>query len=96
MKKIELTEKELKKHGLKKKWLDDKSGFWWERTLPGKMPVNILYDRDDNLLVLRVKTLEDYRPFKRETSWDFFLKKKATLKNLKKMITYGTYIAAEK
>ena len=90
-----LTEKQLRKYGLRKKWLDDKSGSWWEMTLPGKMPVSILYDQDLGL-VLRVKTLEDYRPFKREKTWTFFLKKPATLKNFKRMITYGTYIAAEK
>ena len=91
-----LTEKQLRKYGLRKKWLDDKSGSWWEMTLPGKLPVNILYDLDTNDLVLRIKTLEDYRPFKREKSWDFFMIKPATLKNFKRMITYGTYIAAEK
>ena len=90
-----LTEKQLRKYGLRKKWLDDKSGSWWEMTLPGKLPVSILYDQDLGL-VLRVKTLEDYRPFKREKTWTFFLKKPATLKNFKRMITYGTYIAAEK
>ncbi len=91
-----LTEKQLKKHGLKKKWLSDKSGYWWEMTLPGKIPVNILYDQDYDDVVLRVKTLEDYKPFKREKSWTFLMLKKATLKNFKKLIFYGSIIAAAK
>ena len=91
-----LTEKQLKKYGLKRKWLDDKSGSWWEMTLPGKIPVNILYEPDYDSIILRLKRLEDYKPFKREKCWDFFLIKKATLKNFKRMITYGTYIATEK
>jgi hypothetical protein len=89
-----LTEKKLKKLGLKKKWLDDKSGCWWEMTLPGKIPVNILYDED--VLVLRIKTLNDYRPFKREKCWSFLFIRKATLKNFKKMINYGLHITTEK
>lgn len=91
-----LTEKQLRKYGLRKKWLDDKSGSWWEMTLPGKIPVNILYDQDIDDIILRIKPLSDIKPFKREKSWEFFLKKKATLKNFKRMITYGSYIASEK
>lgn len=91
-----LSEKKIRGLGFKKKWLDDKSGSWWEMTLPGKIPVSILYDQDYDMIILRIKILNDYRPFKREKSWDFFLKKPATLKNFKRMITYGTYIASEK
>jgi hypothetical protein len=63
-------------------------------TLPGKIPVNILYDED--VLVLRIKTLNDYRPFKREKCWSFLFIRKATLKNFKKMINYGLHITTEK
>lgn len=91
-----LTEKKLKKLGLKKKWLGDKSGYWWEMTLPGKIPVNILYDQDYNDVILRVKILNDYKPFKREKCWSFLFMRKATLKNFKKMINYGLHITTEK
>jgi len=91
-----LSEKQIRGLGLKRKWLDDKSGSWWEMTLPGKLPVNILYDQDTDDIILRIKILNDYKPYKRQKCWDFFQKKPATLRNFKRMITYGTHISAEK
>jgi hypothetical protein len=94
-----LTEADLKEIGFKKKWLDDKSGYWWEFNTKGKeIPTNILYDQDTNDLVLRVKILNDYKPFKREKSWSFLHLKKATLLNYKQLliIAYGIHTSSEK
>ena len=94
----DLDEAQLKRLSFKKKWLDDKSGYWWEFTPKGKdIPTNILYDQDFNDLVLRVKILEDYRPHKREKGWSFLSVKKATLLNYKKLliIAYGIHTSTE-
>lgn len=89
-----LTEDIIKKAGFTKKWLDDKSGYWWEKTISNKpIPVNILYDQDANELVLRVKILNDYKPFKREKSWSFIQILKGTMLNFKKILVNGELIA---
>lgn len=91
-----LTVIQLKKLGLKKRWLSDKSGAWWEKTLKGRIPVNILYEEEFNTIILRVKPLSDFKPFKRDACWSFFLIKKATVSNFKKLMHYGKKIASEK
>jgi len=95
----DLDEEQLKRLSFKKKWLDDKSGYWWEFDVKGnEIPTNILYDQDTNDLVLRVKILNDYKPFKREKSWSFLCIKKATLLNYKQLliIAYGIHTSSEK
>lgn len=94
----DLDEAQLKRLSFKKKWLDDKSGYWWEFETKGKeIPTNILYDEDTDDLVLRVKILNDYKPFKREKGWSFLYKTKATLLNYKKLliIAYGIHTSTE-
>lgn len=92
-----LNEVIIKKVGFHKKWLDDKSGYWWEKTLKSRIiPVNILYDQDTNELILRVKILNDYKPFKRESSWSFIQTMPATMLNLKRIIVNGALIATAK
>ena len=95
----DLDEEQLKRLSFKKKWLDDKSGYWWEFDVKGKeIPTNILYDQDYNDLVLRVKILNAYKPHKREKSWSFLCIKKATLLNYKQLliIAYGIHTSSEK
>jgi hypothetical protein len=92
-----LNEVIIKQVGFRKKWLDDKSGYWWEKTLRSRMiPVNILYDQDRDELILRTKVLNDYKPFKRESSWSFIQIMPATVLNLKRIIVNGALIAATK
>jgi hypothetical protein len=92
-----LNEVIIKQVGFHKKWLDDKSGYWWEKTLRSRMiPVNILYDQDRDELILRTKVLNDYKPFKRESSWSFIQIMPATVLNLKRIIVNGALIAATK
>lgn len=94
----DLTEKQLKRLCFKKKWLDDKSGFWWEFCPKTKeIPTNIMYDQDTNELVLRVKILNDYKPHRREKCWSFLYLKKATLLNYKQLlvIVYGIHTSTE-
>lgn len=92
-----LNEVIIKKVGFHKKWLDDKSGYWWEKTLRSRMiPVNIMYDQDTNELILRVKILNDYKPFKRESCWSFIQTMPATMLNLKRILVNGALIAATK
>ena len=92
-----LNEVIIKQVGFHKRWLDDKSGYWWEKTIPSRIiPVNILYDQDTNELVLRVKVLNDYKPFRRATSWDFIQVVDGTVLNLKRILVNGALIAATK
>jgi len=92
-----LSDTSLKELGLKKKWLDDKSGFWWEMNITGgEVPVNILFDQDTNDLIIRTKVLSDFKPYKREKGWCFLLKKKATVDNFYKLRKYGVRISLEK
>jgi hypothetical protein len=60
------------------------------------IPVNILYDQDRDELILRTKVLNDYKPFKRESSWSFIQIMPATVLNLKRIIVNGALIAATK
>jgi hypothetical protein len=102
MKKTKLTDKPLteeivKNLGFRKKWLDDKSGYWWEKTLQGRIiPVNIVYDPDYNELTLRIKILNDFKPYKRESSWENLQVISATMLNLKRIIVNGVLINAAK
>lgn len=92
-----LNEVIIKQVGFRKRWLDDKSGYWWEKTIRSRMiPVNILYDQDTDELVLRTKVLNDYKPFKRESYWSFIQIMPATVLNLKRIIVNGALIAATK
>lgn len=94
-----LTEADLKRISFKKKWLDDKSGYWWEFDIKGKeIPINITYNQDTNDLVLGVKILSDYKPHKREKYWSYLYIKKATLLNYKQLliIAYGIHTSSEK
>jgi hypothetical protein len=95
----DLDEAQLKRLSFKKKWLYDKSGYWWEFDVKGnEIPTNILYDQDYNDLVLRVKILNDYKPHKREKCWSFLCIKKATILNYKQLliIAYGLHTSTEK
>ena len=95
----DLDEAQLKRLSFKKKWLDDKSGYWWEfETKAKEIPTNILYDEDIDDLSLRVKILNDYKPFKREKYWSMLYRTKATLLNYKKLliIAYGIHTSTEK
>jgi hypothetical protein len=95
----DLDEAQLKRLSFKKKWLDDKSGYWYEFTPKVKgIPTNIVYDQDYNDLTLRVKILNDYKPFKREKYWSMLYRTKATLLNYKKLliIAYGIHTSTEK
>lgn len=92
-----LNEKIIKQVGFHRRWLDDKSGYWWEKTLPSRIiPVNILYDRDTNELVLRVKILSDFKPYRRNLCWEQLQVLPATVLNLKRILVNGTLIAAAK
>ena len=92
-----LNEVIIKQVGFRKMWLDDKSGYWWEKTLKSRMiPVNILYDQDTDELVLRTKVLNDYKPHKRESSWSFIQTMPATMLNLKRILVNGALIATAK
>jgi len=92
-----LSEASLRELGLRKAWLDDKSGFWWEMSITGgQVPVNILFDQDTNELIVRTKILDDYKPYRREKCWSFLLKKKATIPNFYKLKKYGVHISAKK
>jgi len=92
-----LNEVIIKQAGFHKRWLDDKSGYWWEKTLQSRItPVNILYDQDTNELILRVKILNDFKPYKRDTSWSFLQIVDGTTLNLKRILVNGALIAATK
>jgi len=92
-----LNEVIIKQAGFHRRWLDDKSGYWWEKTLQSRItPVNILYDQDTNELILRVKILNDFKPYKRDTSWSFLQIVDGTILNLKRILVNGALIAATK
>lgn len=92
-----LNEAIIKQVGFHKRWLDDKSGYWWEKTLQSRIiPVNILYDQDHNELVLRVKILSDFKPYRRSLCWEQLQVLPATVLNLKRILVNGALIAATK
>lgn len=92
-----LNETIIKQVGFHKRWLDDKSGYWWEKTLLSRIiPVNIVYDQDKNDLTLRVKLLTDFQPYRRQTSWEQVQVIHGTTLNLKRILVNGALIAATK
>ncbi len=92
-----LNETIIKQIGFHKKWLDDKSGYWWEKTLQSRIiPVNIVYDQDTNELILRIKILNDFKPYRREKSWDFIQIVPGTILNLKRILVNGALIGETK
>lgn len=92
-----LNEVIIKQAGFRKKWLDDKSGYWWEKTIQSRIiPVSILYEQDTNELILRIKKLNDFKPFRRDLSWDFLQVVDGTTLNLKRILVNGALIAATK
>jgi hypothetical protein len=92
-----LNEIIIKQVGFHKRWLDDKSGYWWEKTLQSRIiPVNIVYDQDKNDLTLRVKLLTDFAPYRRQTSWEQVQVIAGTTLNLKRILVNGALIAATK
>ena len=92
-----LNEKIIKQVGFHRRWLDDKSGYWWEKTLQSRIiPVNIVYDQDKNDLTLRVKTLTDFKPYRRQSSWENIQVVDGTIINLKRILVNGALIATTK
>ncbi len=92
-----LNETIIKQAGFHKKWLDDKSGYWWEKTLYSRMiPVNIVYEQDTQELILRTKILSDFKPHTRNTCWDNLQIMPATILNLKRILVNGALISATK
>lgn len=92
-----LNEKIIKQVSFHRRWLDDKSGYWWEKTLQSRIiPVNIVYDQDHNDLTLRIKVLSDFKPYRRETSWENVQVLPATVLNLKRILVNGALISATK
>jgi hypothetical protein len=93
----------LKKIGFKKKYLDDRSAHWYHldcnklfkesKTIPaGIIPVSIIYDELDKELVLQMKVLEDFKPFKRDKQWSMLQIAPANLRNLKRLINNAALI----
>lgn len=93
----EVTDQELRKIGFKRKWMEDKSGHWWELNLTQRkgVPVKIVYDRHGPLFVMQIRTVDSCKPYSLE-GWSDILRKNATVHNLIKMIHYGTLIASTK
>lgn len=92
-----LNETIIRQVGFHKRWLDDKSGYWWEKTLQSRMiPVNIVYEQDTNELILRTKVLSDHKPHTREKCWDMLQIMPATVLNLKRILVNGALISATK
>lgn len=55
-----ITEKFLKDAGFKKKWLSDKSGYWWELTLtlkdfPAKISITVEQEMDIFWKIINMK-----------------------------------------
>lgn len=101
-KQLKLTNKPLneviiKQVGFHKRWLDDKSGYWWEKTLQSRIiPVNIMYDQDRHELTLRTKILNETHPKRRNACWEDLQIVPATVLNLKRILVNGALIAATK
>jgi hypothetical protein len=92
-----LNEKIIKQVGFHRRWLDDKSGYWWEKTLQSRIiPVNIVYDQDHNDLTLRIKVLSDFKPYRRENCWENVQTLPGTMLNLKRILVNGALISTTK
>lgn len=81
-------EKKLKKLGFKKKWLSDKSGFWFEKNFKYKdLRLQLMADLDNKHICLGIRVDPNGTiKIKLSSCYDFVYQKKLTIKNVKLLI----------
>lgn len=83
---IEL-EKEAINLGFKKKWLDDKSGYWLEKNVKFKdLHLNFVIESDHKLFLMQVKTGEYFSKKVKLNLHEDVAKFKCNLQTIKKVI----------
>ena len=76
---MKLTDKDLKERGFKKKWLQDKSGYWWEQKFPKTLIGKLQIQADPEWNSMYIERPKDS---------DSLISGKCTLAVLKKILTF--------
>jgi hypothetical protein len=80
-------EKELSNIGFKKRWLSDKSGYWFEKNVNYKdFKLQFICETDRNLFLMSVKTFEYYGDKMNSSDYENIKKFKCDLKTIKQTL----------